>query len=98
MKDFIKDKAFWVGFIIGILAVISGNIFSFFINFDAMCFDCYETWGFPFAIYESGTMSHLSRFIWAGVVANFFLTVVFSFILGLIFKFIWSKFQEETLK
>ena len=98
MKDLIRNKPFIIGFGFGLLLVLIANIYTLRPESGAICFDCYETWGFPFAMHESGTILHLSNFICAGVVANFFLTIVFSFIVGLVFKFIWSKFTSKTLR
>ncbi len=98
MKNLIKDKSFIFGFGFGLILIILANLYTLLPDNGILCFDCYQSWGFPFAIHESGTILHLSNFIWVGVVANFFLTAIFSFIIGLIFKFIWSKLQEKQLK
>lgn len=96
------DTAFKVGFSFGILLMVLANFYTSFpdggINRGgAICFDCYETWGFPFAMHESGTILHLNQFIWAGVVANISVAIVFSFISGLILRFVWSKFKSKSL-
>lgn len=99
MNNLIKGKLFNIGFSFGIILIILGNFYTLLTdNSRAICFDCYKTWGFPFVMHESGTMLHLSNFIWSGVVANVFIAIFFSFIVGLIFKFIWSKLPEKQLK
>lgn len=98
MKDLVRNRAFIIGFAFGIFLVFLANFYTLLPQRGSICFDCYETWGFPFAMFESGTMLHLNQFIWAGVVANFFLTIVFSFLIGFVFRFVWSKFQTKPLK
>ncbi|MBX3243834.1 MAG: hypothetical protein KF685_05205 [Acidobacteria bacterium] len=47
-----------------------------------ICFDCYETYGFPFLMHESGTIAHLDQYIWSGVIANIAVAVLSSIIVG----------------
>jgi len=48
--------------------------------------------GFPFMMYktEIGYLNN-SYVVWSGLVGNILITLVFSFVLGLIFKFVWLK-------
>lgn len=98
MKNLIKNKAFVVGFTFGIVITFLVNFYTLLPERGFICFDCYETWGFPFAMHESGTMLHLNRFIWAGVIANISIAIVFSSLLGLVSKFIWSKLASKNLR
>ncbi len=92
MNKLIQNKMFKLGFFIGILFFICANIYTALPDRKGgICFDCYETYGFPFALHESGTILHLDEFIWAGAVADISMAIVFSLILGLIFKYVWSK-------
>ncbi len=64
MNKLIQNKMFKVGFLIGILFFIFANIYTALPHRkDGICFDCYETYGFPFALYEPGTVLHLDEFI-----------------------------------
>lgn len=56
-------------------------------------------YGFPFFYYErcEGLVS-TKQIFWNGLYANLFVAVLFSFIVGLIFKFVWSKFQTNNLR
>jgi hypothetical protein len=98
MKKLMGDKSFVLGLSFGILLIALANFYTLLPKrTGAICFDCYELWGFPFAIHESGTILHLSRFIWSGVVANILIAIVFSFLVGSSFKLIWSKFKPQSL-
>jgi len=89
---------FFIGILSVILSVICANIYTALPDKKGgMCFDCYETYGFPFALYESGTILHLDEFIWAGVVADISIAIVFSLMLGLIFKYVWSKISSRPV-
>jgi hypothetical protein len=100
MGELLKNKAFKLGVLSGVLFFLIANIYSVLppTRADQVCFDCYESFGFPFVFYESGTISHLSQFIWAGVVANISIALFAGFILGLIFKFVWSKIAQRRFR
>lgn len=98
MNKLLKNNSFKLGFIIGILFFIAANFYTILPKSKVICFDCYNTFGFPFNMHEEGTILHLNQFIWSGVVANFAVGLVFSFVLGIIFKLIWSKFTAQKLK
>ncbi len=100
MRKLFKDKAFVIGFAIGILIFIAANLYDFAPKGGGFSFDSYETHGVPFAMHESGTMLHINQFIWSGVVANISIVLIFSYILGSIFRFVRSKFaaRRSTLK
>jgi hypothetical protein len=100
MNNLFRNRAFKLGVLSGVLFFLITNIYSVLPprRADQVCFDCYETFGFPFAFYESGTILHLSQFIWAGVVANISIALFAGFILGLIFKLVWSKIAQRGLR
>jgi hypothetical protein len=80
------NRIFSVGFALGLFIFAALNVYSAFRGlsrgFTKLCFDCYETYGFPFAMHESGTILHLDEFIWSGVVANMAVAVAASILLG----------------
>jgi hypothetical protein len=88
--DFIllKSKSFNIGFLAGIILLMGMNIYSYMKNYAPTPgeedFDKYQTFGFPFPIYESGTILHLDRFVWCGIVANFFIAICLSVGIGLL--------------
>ena len=94
----IQGKAFKLGFLAGILSFIFANIYTMPDKGEGFCFDCYETFGFPFALHERGTILHLNQFIWAGVVADTAIALVFSLTLGLIFSYIWLKTSSSRIR
>ena len=100
MSKLFRNIAFSLGFFVTVLIFLFTNIYSVLPprRADQVCFDCYETFGFPFAFYESGTSLHLSHFIWAGVVANISIALSVGFIIAYIFKFVWSKVTTQKLK
>ena len=100
MNKSAENKIFWAGFVIGVLFFIAANIFSLFPNKKGfkLCMDCYCTYGFPFPLYESGTIAHLDQFIWSGIAADISLTIVVGFLLGLTFNLIYSKISLHRIK
>ena len=53
-------------------------------RYGGVSFDAYETYGFPFSMHESGTILHLDRFIWSGVIANLAVGIFSSLVFGLV--------------
>ncbi len=100
MRKFYSNKAFKLGIFAGIFIYI----FIYSSNCPPpkkyLCFDCYETSGFPFASYESGTILHLDRALWIGQIANILFAILFIFAFGLIANFIRSKIsiKRDTFK
>lgn len=109
MKDLIKDKAFRFGFAITTCLFIGLNIFIYLyllnkynthINESAtstMTFSMMYYVGLPFPNFIWTNYSN-NYIIWQGIVGNIISMIIFSFLIGLIFKFVWSKFTSKQLK
>jgi hypothetical protein len=100
MRKIILKRSFLFGFAVGMITSALLNISSampddFFSNNRGICFDCYETYGFPFTMHEYGTILHLDHFIWSGVVANLTVALVGSFLLGIVFNFLGQFFASK---
>ncbi len=108
MKNLIKSKMFFVGFIIGAILFVALNLLS-----DSTTSYYVHQYGFPFSFHEWKLGDSISqvgnlplyeyetiivdRFIWIGFIGNIFVTVIFSFVVGLVFKFVWSKIVSRRL-
>jgi hypothetical protein len=57
--------------------------------------DCYDAYGFPFAMYERGTILHLDQFIWSGVVANIAIAFGISALIGQAIWFLFRKIRKK---
>lgn len=99
MKDLLKNKAFWFGFICGILTF---NIIDIWIENrmrgTGICFDCVEEIGLPFRYLQYGGNPSFTKILWFGLIADIFFAIIFSFTAGLICKFVWSEFTSKKLK
>ena len=91
MKDYglIRKKGFMIGFAASALVFVALN-FAYSPTGDysldrgtTICFDCYESYGFPFVMHENGTILHLDQFVWSGVVANLSIAIFASVLVGL---------------
>ena len=81
---------FRIGFFLGLLGFISLNIYSVLrlpSHGFKICFDCYEVYGFPFDMHETGTLINPTRFIWSGVIANITIAFLGSLMIGVLFRF-----------
>ena len=102
------NKAFKVGFGVNILIFVILNIISFIVSYNKymdretkFAHDGYS-WGFPFVMYEDFTGYPTSNigFSLEGTVLNTFIIAGCGFVLGLLFRFTWSKLvvQGKVLK
>ncbi len=99
MNNLSESRAFNLGLWCGIVLFVVLNVLNYsnsrdcslnsqiyFLSGD----DCIS--GFPLFMYNRGLASpNGSYIIWVGLIGNILIALVFSFVLGLIFKFIWSK-------
>jgi hypothetical protein len=91
MSNFYSNKAFKLGIFAGILIYVLIYGYNQPPERKSLCFDCYETSGFPFTSHESGTILHLDRTLWLGIIANILIAILFIFAAGLVSNFAWSK-------
>jgi hypothetical protein len=96
MNKIFRSKAFVFSFLIGFA--------SFFFVTDyidkkdrSICFDCGEKFGFPFHFLETGGQVFDRHYLWFGLIADVLIAVIFSFIIGLIFTFLWLKILSHRL-
>lgn len=104
MKSLIKNKEFIKGFVSGIFALIIFNTLTFF---NSQCHHCINRAGFPMIFWERfiGTIYYnpadgfssddFEHFFIYNLIADVLVTIAFSFILGLIFKSVWSKQPDD---
>lgn len=86
MKIHSLNTAFDLGFWIGILLFIGVNVYGFNEN-PARLDDI--SFGIPFSIQDGGYL--FEDVIWLGLFGDILFAIFFSLILGLVFKFVWSK-------
>ncbi len=97
MKNLIKNRAFVLGSASGILIFAALNVYDSLPESDAVCFHCYETFGFPFSYLGTGGYFTHTDILWAGLFADILVAILFSSVIGLIFKFVWSKILSPRL-
>lgn len=96
----IYDSAFKIGVIFSILVFLILNFISFVISqrdyyasgISGFAHSGYS-WGFPFELYRNyfGYPHNEIGFTGQGVVLNAFVLVFFSFVIGFLFRFVWSN-------
>jgi hypothetical protein len=84
MKIHVQSKAFIVGFFTGLFLFIVINVYSYSRMQEQECFDCLLGFGFPFHLYESGTILHLERTLWLGLIVDFLIAICASILIGLV--------------
>ncbi len=104
-----EKKAFRYGFLSGILLSLIVQIATYAVYAYTLYIDrhtppshgiyihSFRYFGFPFPIFNASDYSPVGSFDPVGIIGNILVTLIFSFILGLIFKFIWSKITARKL-
>ncbi len=82
-----------LGFCTGIILFIGLNFYSLNANYGG--WDDFGAFGIPFLLMDSGWF--LQRILWFGLIADILIAIIFSFILGFVFEFVWSKFHRVAL-
>lgn len=111
MNRFLGNKSFKYGVGSGIILSLLAQVVSFigyvvsikkFRNPPGMSIDMIWHYGFPFPIYFGADYYpvNVNQFSLGGIIANILIALIFSFAIGLVFKFVWSKFasRRSTLK
>lgn len=89
LRDSIKNFNFIIGFFIGISCFIFLNYYVQIAVSTDSCVDCIHIFGFPIKFIQTSSVNTLMN--WKALIANILTAVIFSLIIGLIFKFVWSK-------
>lgn len=106
MKDWIKNKPFLFGFVIGMFLIILANIYFAFVIYAKIdfgivsygySFDDYSVIGFPFPVYERWANSRFD-FYWVSIFANIFIAIIFSILMGWLFKFVLVRLISKETK
>lgn len=95
-----KNKAFKYGFILGIAFSIFAQIYDYIRNLileeelthlSGISINMIWSWGLPLPIVYGG------NFILLGLIGDILVAIIIGYILGLIFKFVWSKIVARKL-
>lgn len=97
MKENLQNSSFIFGFGTAFITFIILNLFCK--RFEYQMFVTVINIGFPFSMYRGVVSGHsVYYFIWSGLIANFVIAILFSFVVGLLVKYFWSKFTSARLK
>lgn len=101
MSKLLKNQAFKYGMFSGVVSSLAVQLFTYIdlliikerlSHLSGISICIISSWGFPFPIFYGGD------FILFGFIGNVLVTMIFSLILGLIFKFAWSKIVSQKLQ
>ena len=109
MSKLFQNKAFKLGVFFGIFLMLVFNLFSIFGMNHPPCHHCADWFGFPLPFYvryltdcelskNISVICYTGEFSWFGTVANISIAIIFSFAVGLIFKFVREKYTAKRLK
>lgn len=101
MSKFLKNRAFYCGFVLSIILFLFIQIYSYvdlvikqekLIHISGIDVDIIRFWDFPLPNFYG------NNFVIFGIVGNILIALVFSFIAGSIFKFVWAKSLARKLR
>ena len=111
MNKLNQGKAFNSGFLLGFILFLITNLISFLVyrievgesvarnlSSSKISIDTISYFGFPFPIFYGKSYYSLNQFNLAALVVNILAAIFFSFVVGLTFKFIWSKISSRRVK
>ena len=108
MSKYFKNTTFSIGFWLGLCLFIFLNYLSCIISYDKYVKSQQEELVFSVGYYGGGFPLHFyhehignpnfSEFYWTVVFVDILIGLFFSFVLGFIFKFLWSKIVARKLK
>ncbi len=91
MGKLFQNKAFILGFLSGILIFIGTQFYDSMPESEGITFHAIVRIGFPFDYIETGGNPTYTKTLWFGLFADILIALIFSFVVGLIFKFIGLK-------
>jgi len=106
MSKLIKDKVFRKGVFSGFAIFLAVQIISYLvylissiINFQSgISIHVFWDIGFPFSMYYGMFSIFQGSFAFVAFLGNMIVGIIFSFINGLIFKFVWSNISARKLQ
>ena len=98
MSKMTLNKIFFVGFMFGLLLFLMINYFSYLSFPKPYISHALHKFGFPFAVYADGGFEYTEQILWFGLIADILTALSFSFILGFVFRHIWSKITARQFK
>lgn len=99
MKKLFRDDSFNIGFFGGVFLVAWANYYSTSNFFDSAESNFIFELGFPFTFFRKiEGMDSITQIIHWGLLADIVFATIFSFLLGLTFKFVWSRISGNSLR
>ena len=100
MRKLIFNIAFNFGFLIGIFLFAVINFLSYTNNRASLCGSPAYSFGLPYHFYKEyldKSCKTSGQILWFGLIADIFIAISFSVLLGLIFNFVWSKLASRRI-
>ena len=99
MNKFYQGKGFKLGVLVSLFMSLAPNLFILKLILVTHCNYCQHSVGFPFRFYEDSKFGGQFKqdILWSGLIADIFILIIFSFVIGLVVNFIWSKFATPQI-
>jgi hypothetical protein len=99
MNKFHFGKGFKLGSLISLFLSAGVNLLPLKLTLVSSCNYCVRSVGFPFRFYEDSKFGEQFQrhIIWSALVSDIFILIIFSFVIGLLLNFIWSKLATPKI-
>jgi hypothetical protein len=85
------SKFFVTGSLAGVILLVAINLYSYSRMGDFGIADAYYAFGWPFPLYQSGTILHLDEVHWCGLVADTSVAIFAGIVLGVICELLLAR-------
>jgi hypothetical protein len=90
------SKVFISGFLTGVILLVAINLYSYSQMKDLEIEDMLYEFGWPFPLYQSGTILHLTGELhWCGLVADLSVAIFAGILLGVICNLLFVRFERQ---
>lgn len=96
MKQRFFNKAFFLGFAVGFLSFAIFNLMTLSVETETRIYHRMNNVGFPFGFYEWGGNPYVERISQNGLIADISIVLVYSLLIGLLFRYLWKLQTEKT--
>lgn len=91
MRNYVFNKGFHIGFWMALVSVILFNLLTFFVPAESRFRHVVNGVGFPLPFYEWGGDPYFERFSIIGIFADVSVGLIYSFLVGTLFGFLWRR-------
>ena len=80
----------------GIISLLIINTVDYKEKFDGTCMDCDNDFGFPIKLFQSGSIMHVEKILWLGLLADLIVFIIPSLVFSFMIYLHWNKNKNRS--